>query len=274
MKMECRTYSVLMSVYKKEKPDFLKAALDSLLEQTEKPNEILLVCDGPLTDELEEAISHYERQITLLRLEKNVGLGEALRQGVLTCKNELILRADTDDINSPDRAQIELDCLLGGAYDLVSSDVLMFSGDISNRKGYRALPTESNAIKTFAKRRCPFNHPSVAFRKSAVLKAGNYQTLLYREDWFLWIRMLQNGSSCCNIPKPLVYMRTSDDQIGRRSNAVAYKSVVELFKYMRKTRFISTFEYLRNRFVFWGQRVSPVWLNRWIYRKFLHNGKR
>lgn len=272
--MRLPDYSVLLSVYKKENPVFFKAALDSVFAQTIKPNEVLLVCDGPLTPELEEVISLYREDLNVVRLPSNVGLGEALRQGVIACRNEFILRADTDDISAPDRAEKELTCLVNGKYDLLSSDVLMFFGDIGNQKGYRSLPSSESEIRSFAKKRCPFNHPSVAFRKSAVIAAGNYETLLYREDWYLWVRMLQNGCRCTNIAEPLVYMRTDDNQLRRRSNRTAYESIVKLFKYMKGTHFISGPRYAWNRFVFWGQRICPLSLERWIYKHFLHNGKR
>ncbi len=266
-------YSVLMSVYSKEKASFLEEAIQSIFLQGHPCSQFVLVCDGPLTDELDAVIQLYEERLTVVRLDHNQGLGVALQAGLERCENEIVLRADSDDVSVPDRAEKEIREMLANDLDIVSSDVSMFWGRKDNKTGYRALPTRHGDIVEFAKRRCPFNHPAVAFRKSAVLKTGGYQSLPYREDWFLWVRMILADCKVGNLPEDLVYMRYNDDLLRRRKNKAAYKSSVILFRYMREHHFISRGRYLKNRFLFWGQKVAPVWFARLVYKKKLHNGR-
>ena len=94
-------YSVLMSLYKKEHPEYLRLALDSMINQTVKPDEIVLVEDGPLTDELYAVVEEYKDYLTIVVNKTNLGLGLALNEGLKACRNELVARMDTDDISKP-----------------------------------------------------------------------------------------------------------------------------------------------------------------------------
>lgn len=192
------SYSVLMSVYFKEKAEYLRDSIDSMLNQSVGPAEFVLVCDGPLTPELDAVIARYlnsefGRLFKVIRLECNSGLGAALNIGLNECNSQFIARMDSDDISLPDRCEKELAILSTGEIDFVSGTVLEFCDSPSNVFSCRKLPEDTESILEFAKKRNPINHPAVMFKKDAVLKSGGYQPFYLLEDYFLWIRMLSNG---------------------------------------------------------------------------------
>lgn len=245
-------YSVLMSVYQKENPTFFVTAIESMLNQTVKPSEMVIVCDGPLGVELEDVVYKYSFNpiFRFIKLKENVGLGKALSIGVLECKNEFILRMDSDDISLFDRAKKELEVLNSG-YDIVGSYISEFVDDPNNIKGIRTVPLSHNDIIKFSKKRTPFNHPSVAFKKSAIISAGNYSPeTRFIQDYFLWIRCIQNGCKCCNISEVLVNMRSGIAMRSRRKGKEYKKSYKIIFKYMLKTKYIGIIRYLVNNISF------------------------
>ncbi|MCH5172300.1 MAG: glycosyltransferase [Erysipelotrichales bacterium] len=239
-----QNYSVLMSVYFKEKPEHLKMSVQSMLNQTIKPNEIIIVCDGPLTKELDDTLETLSKEnscIHLIRLPENGGLGNALRIGLDACSNEFVLRMDSDDYSIPTRAERQLVELEN--CDIVGGNIIEFVDELDNTIGMRVVPTEQKDIVKFSKKRSPFSHPSVAFRKSAVQNCGGYLDMLYVEDYYLWIRMIQSGARCKNIDECLVYMRSGIDMRKRRAGKIFNHSLRQLRKYMLKTKYINWLQY-------------------------------
>ncbi len=213
-------YSVLMSLYAKERPEWLAESLDSILGQTVAPDEIVMVKDGPLTPELEAVLEKYDSEypgvFSFVAYPENHGLGYALSQGVPACSNEIIARMDTDDIARSDRMEKQLTAIDGGL-DMVGSDVVEFVESPSKPVAETTLPKGADAIVRYSKRRNPFRHPPMTFRKSKVLEAGNYSSqYLFFEDWDLFNRMLACGCRAENLGEPLVAMRVSDDFYARR----------------------------------------------------------
>lgn len=238
-------YSVLMSVYAKEESDNLRLALDSIIDQTQPPEEILLVEDGPLPDALHGLISEYAEahpgMLTIVPLKVNCGLGKALSQGVLRCRNEIIARMDSDDYSSPERMEVELRKMDLEHLDLVGSQVTEFIGDMHHPIARTDLPVTQTGIREYSKRRNPFRHPSVIFRKGIVEKAGNYNgDYPYFEDWDLFNRIIGIGGRVGNIDKPLVAMRVSEDFYVRRGG-FRYLSDMWRFKYGLWRRGYSSF---------------------------------
>ena len=189
-------YSVLMSVYAKENPEYLRESIESIWNQTVKTDDFWVVCDGPLTKELDAVLEENQKAhkevFHLLRLKENVGLGRALNEGLKCCKNEAVARMDSDDIACKDRCEKQLRVLEEGI-DIVSGTVVEFEKDILHCKAKRTLPLSKEEILKFAGRRNPFNHPCVMYRKEAVEKAGGYQHFYLFEDYYLWVRMLRKG---------------------------------------------------------------------------------
>jgi len=254
---ESAAFSVLISVYHKEKPKFLKAALISIWDkQILKPQEIVLVKDGPLTKELDQIVEDFKKNspLKVVSLEQNVGLGKALSIGLEYCKCDVIARMDSDDISNPVRFKKQFDFLLNNPnISIVGSYISEFKGDTSNIIGYRKVPLDSDKIRRFAKFRSPFNHPTVMFKKRDILDVGGYLSLLFLEDYYLWVRALASGIYAANIPESLVFFRMSDDVIGRRHGLFYMKQELQLANYMYKMRILNNMTY----FIFVVFRAIP-----------------
>lgn len=163
-----RKYSILMSVYYKEKPIWLKESIESMLSQTVKAEEFFIVKDGPLTDELDEVIDGYVKNypelFTILALKKNMGLGPALAEGVKNCRNEIIIRMDSDDYSVPERCEKllrELD--KHPECGIIGSHEAEFSDDMNNPVAIHRVPETSEQIHAFMRRRCALLHPTVLY---------------------------------------------------------------------------------------------------------------
>ena len=228
-------YSVLMSVYFKEQPVFLNAAIQSMVDQTIKPDQFIIVKDGPLTPELDQVIDEYDSKypglFTIIANKTNLGLGPALRKGVLESRNELIARMDSDDFCVSDRVEKQLKIFAKHPeIGMVGSFEAEFINDISNVVAIHKVPENSKAIKQFMRRRCAVLHPTVIFKKSAVIAAGNYQeTSVYAvyEDYDLFARMIFDADiKCFNIQECLYYIRTSEDFYERRGGFKYAKTVL------------------------------------------------
>lgn len=251
-------YSVLMSVYYKEKPEYLRESILSMLNQSVQPNEIVLVKDGPLTEELEGIIDGFKNDpiIRIIPLRENVGLGKALNIGVRECKNKLIARMDTDDISNIDRCQKQLEMFKKDKeLSVVGTAIEEFIGQPNNIVAYKEVKVLDKEIKKQMKCRNAINHPSVMFKKEDVLKSDNYQDWFLNEDYYLWIRMSVEDFKFYNINEPLVKMRITDETYLRRGGWKYFITQKRLFDYMFKCNFINSFEYIYNNLIRFGMRV-------------------
>ena len=269
-------YSVLMSVYYKEHPDYLRQSMQSIYDQTVSTDDFVLVCDGPLTPELDAVISSMQQQfgsrLHVCRLLKNGGLGKALNFGIGQCKNDLVARMDSDDVSRPDRCQRQLAIFQNHPeYSLVSGIVEEFSDTITNVSVRRIVPEHQDDIITFAKKRNPFNHPCIMYKKSDVEAAGGYQDFYLLEDYYLWIRMLQNGFIGYNLQEPLLWMRAGNDMYKRRGGWKYVQSQHNLFKYMAQTGFITGRQYQVQSVVRLIGAVVPNWLRAFLFKKILRS---
>ena len=263
-------YSVLMSLYKKEHPEYLRLALDSMINQTVRPDEIVLVEDGPLTDELYKIVDEYKDLLHIVVNEKNVGLGLALNAGLKACKNELVARMDTDDISKPDRCEKQLNRFLEKpSLAIVGSHIDEFVGTPDNVISQRRVPTTSEAIYDYAKKRSAFNHPSVMYRKSAVLAEGGYSDLKRNQDVDLFGRMLFKGYKAENINEALLWFRSSDELAVRRKSWENTKSYISTIKKFWKMGYSSFFDYIKVAVAQTGMYILPIKVQNWVYKKFL-----
>lgn len=271
-------FSVLMSVYYKENPIYLKEAIESIYDkQILKPTEIVLVEDGKLTEELYQEINRQKEKLKnilkIVKLEKNSGLGKALNVGVLNCTNELIARMDSDDISSSERFLKQVECFKDNEnIDIVGSNISEFINDINNIVGVRVVYENDIDIKKDMKKRCSLNHVTVMFRKSKILEVGNYLEWFCNEDYYLWLRLLKNNAIFKNISESLVFVRVGMEMYGRRGGMKYFKSEVGIQKYMLKNKIIIQIEYFRNISIrFLVQILLPNWLRKIIYLKILRN---
>lgn len=269
-----QNYSVLMSVYYKEKPEYLKAAIESMLNQTIPTNDFVLVCDGPLTPELDEVINQfytkYPEIFQVHRLTKNQGLGNALNVGLKLCKDELVARMDSDDIALPQRCEIQLK-MFSDNPDLAfcSGTIAEFEDSPDQIVSLRKLPCEFDKIKTFAKKRNPINHMAVMYRKSAVIAVGNYLDMQFAEDYFLWVRMLCNGYKAQNTNDILVYARIGNGMYKRRGGILYAKCIYALQKSFLQLKFISRLEFLQNCIIRISASLIPTSIRKSIYQSRL-----
>lgn len=268
-------FSVLMSVYKNEKAEYLDKAIESILNQTILPDEIVIVKDGLLTKELEDVLNKFSSKSSIfkfLEFKHNRGLGLALKDGVLACSNELIARMDTDDIAKPERFEKQLEYLhIHPEISLLGSAIEEFSKDFTNPNSVTILPTEHYEIIKFSKTRNPFRHMTVMFKKSAVIKSGNYRDFLWFEDYDLWIRMLETGYRTANLQDILVSVRAADDMFARRGGLKYFKNELLFQKNLFINKYINFFECLRNLLIRSFVRFLPNSVRIVFYRKFLRN---
>lgn len=271
--MEANTkVSVLMSIYVKEKPEYLKAAMDSVLAQTYPIDEIMLIEDGPLTEEQYALISDYQSKYTNIRtfaFEKNQQLGRALAKGVELCSNELVARMDTDDIAMPDRIEKQV------AYMNEHPEVHVLGGAIRefNDEGttdrVKLMPKTQEEIVEYVKVRNPLNHMTVMFRRSAILEVGNYQHFPFLEDYSLWSRMLSKGYQIRNLDEILVRARTSMALVKRRSGWAYYKDFAKLRKFQYELGLLNNFEYVKTSVGTFVILMLPGSLKALLYKIFL-----
>ena len=269
-------FSVLISVYKKEKPEYLKTALQSIINQTLKPTEIVIVKDGLLTQELDDCIKKYENKYPeltkIVAFRENRGLGLALRDGVTACKYDYIARMDSDDIAKPDRFAKQFQYLKQDPETaLLGTWITEFSKDENKPDTLTELPCTHQGILKYAKKRNPFRHMTILLKKEAVIKAGNYRDFLWFEDYDLWVRMLQKGYIAANIPEYLVSVRADEEMFARRGGWRYLKQDLKFQQWLLNVKFITAFEFLINITVRVIVRIMPNKLRKIIYIKFLRN---
>lgn len=260
-----------MSVYYKEKAEYLKLALDSIINQTLKPNEIVLVQDGKLTNELQAVITDYLQKYPYIfktyALKQNQGLGKALNFGMQKCSNELIARMDTDDIAEPNRFELQIkEFEQDKELTLCGGQIAEFADSPNKITGYRNVPAEHNEILNFAKKRNPFNHVTVMFKKQAVQSVGGYMDMPYFEDYWLWARMLKTGYKVKNINQVLVKVRAGQDMIARRGGLNYAKCIIRFEKALYNIGIINLAEMIGYITLRCMVSVMPESLRLMIYR--------
>lgn len=269
-------FSVLMSVYKKENANFLNKALASVEHQTVIPAEIILVEDGPLTEELYRIIKKHRKifpnRFLIVQLKKNQGLGNALRIGTGHVTTEWIARMDSDDICADDRFEKQLTAIIHhNQLSLVGGQVKEFSGSISNIVGKRQVPLAYDSIVEFLKWRSPFNHPTVMINKNSLLQVGGYKPYGNLEDYYLWVRLIVAGFKVMNLPNDLVYMRVDQGMYARRGRLSNLKYVYRLRKYMQKHNLVNYGERIWGNILMTANMIAPVNVREFVYRKVLHH---
>lgn len=263
-------FSVLLSVYKKENPYFLSCAFKSIWDdQSVKPDQIVLVQDGQLTDQLYQEIgrlkSDLSEVLTIVDLPVNVGLALALNAGLEYCSYELVARMDTDDLAMPERFEKQVDFMSKSTEIAVcSGQIEEWNQDFSERVSVRRLPVSHSDIVKLAKSRSPISHPAVMFRKSTVLNSGGYPEI-YPEDYLLWGRMLAKGYKFANLPSVVLKMRV-DDAIGERRGKRFLAGIFKTYSELHKIGFITRKEMIKNSFLRAFVSLSPVWLRKSIYK--------
>jgi glycosyltransferase involved in cell wall biosynthesis len=262
-------FSLLVSMYDGDRPDYLRRAFRSAVDdQTVRPDQVIIVRDGPVRDELARCLDELRCSspvpVTFIPLPSNRGLGPALDQGVAASWFDVIARQDADDVSMPHRFEVELRLIQDA--DIVGAGLLEFVTDIDDIVGQRTPPTDPGQIQRYARMHDPFNHPTVVYRREAVLAAGGYGDLPLMEDYALFARMLAGGARAVNVAEPLVYYRVGAKAFKRRGGGELLRSELRLQRDFRRRGFTSPAEYARNVVVRGGYRLIPWWFRRALYR--------
>ena len=243
-------FSVLIPVCNKEKTEYLKEAIKSIIFQTEKPNQIVIVKDGQLPKELNEIIERYKKQypkiIDILELSKQNSLGKVLNEGIKKCKNSYIARMDSDDIAKKDRFEKQISYLRKHPnVDVLGGYIEEYEENMKKATSLRKVPLEQEEIYKKIVKQSPFNHSTVMFKKKSVLEVGGYKDCLL-EDYDLWVRMRLQNMKMANLSDVLVNYSTSLNMYKRRTGIKYLKGVIEIEKFLIKHKLINKFQYLNN----------------------------
>jgi glycosyltransferase involved in cell wall biosynthesis len=263
-------FSLLMAVWERDRPDLLRRAFESSVhEQRRRPDEVVLVQDGPVPAELAEIVGHLVQTspvpVQLVRLERNVGLGPALEAGLAACRHEVVARMDADDVSLPERFALQLPEIEQGA-DLVGSALLEIGRDEDDVVGVRTPPTAPDVIARTARLHDPINHPTVVYRRAAVADAGGYQHVPLLEDYWLFARMIQRGACVVNRPEPLVLYRVGEGAYRRRGGVGLLRAELQLQLLFLRSGFTTRAQFLRNVAVRCTYRVVPAAVRKPVYR--------
>ncbi len=270
-------FSVLMSVYHKDIPEYFDLALRSVtVEQTLRPNQVVIVEDGPVPIQMEEVINSVKAEVpgidfTVLKRSENKGLAVSLNEGLRACNNEWIARMDSDDISVPKRFEKEFKIIEDNDYniDIIGSYIDEFSERVGDISSIRTVGVSQEEIKRMTKKRTPFNHMSIIYRKSIVEKAGCYSENFGKlEDYKLWVDMFSIGARAVNIPEVLVHVRVGNGFIERRSNKREIQDWDMLQQYLLKGGIVNRGEALMNKLYIRVFIYTPSFVKKFLY-KFL-----
>ena len=265
-------FSVSMCVYGKDNPEWFKTAVDSILNQTRKPDEVVLVVDGPVPQELDDVINHFEQNsiFKVIRLPENKGHGEARRVGLNNCSNELVALMDADDISAEDRFEKQLALFeIDPELTIVGGNITEFVGTPDNIVEARVVKFDDASIKEDMKKRCPMNQVTVMFKKSRIDSVGGYIDWYCEEDTYLWLRLFLDGAKFANLPDYLVNVRIGKEMYQRRGGAKYFLSEAKLQKFMLDNKIIGFGRFAVNV----GERLIvqvllPNKLRSWVFKNF------
>ena len=268
-------FSLLISTWRGDRPDYLREAFVSTVDaQSRPPAQVVLVQDGPVPDELAAEIRHLVRTspvpVSHVEMAENVGLGPALDAGLKACEHEVVARMDADDLSAPDRFEKQLPVIEAGA-DIVGSGLWEFGDSTEDVVGRRTPPTDPDEIRRVIRFRDPFNHPTVVYRRRAVLAAGGYSDMALMEDYLLFTRMVAAGAVPANLAEPLVHYRVGAGAYARRGGLALLRSELALQSRFRRLGLTSRRQYLRNVAVRGGYRLVPEGVRKVAYRRLLAN---
>jgi glycosyltransferase involved in cell wall biosynthesis len=262
-------FALLVAVYDGDQPDHLRRSLRSAVEdQTVPPDQVIIVRDGPVRSEMADCLTEFMTSspvpVTFVPLEHHGGLGPALDQGLAASDHDIVARMDADDVAMPHRFEVQLPLMEHA--DIIGAGLLEFIADTDDIVGQRIPPTDPQHIARYARLHDPFNHPTVVYRREAVLAAGGYGDLPLMEDYALFARMLRGGARAGNVAEPLVFYRVGKTAFKRRGGAGLLRSELRLQREFLRTGFVSPTGYARNVLVRGGYRLVPWWLRRALYR--------
>ena len=268
-------FSVLIPIYAGEKEKNFEECLESIINQTEKPSEILIVKDGPLTQGLNEIIEkkikgHSEIEIRTYQIQENVGVGMASNIGTKLCQYDYIARIDSDDVSLPDRFEKQINYLEENQeIDILGGFIEEYNEDMNSFISEREVPVEDEEIKRVMKSRCAFNHSTVIYKKDKIIEAGNYGNKRIMEDYDLWIRCTKKGYRMHNLPIVLTKNRTGNSMYKKRSGIKYVKTIIEIENQLYSLKMINSFRKWYNIFIRSLVAIMPLHIRKFVYINLL-----
>lgn len=265
--------SGLISIYNGDNNDLLDRALGSIKNQNHSLDELVLIVDGAISDEkeiiLENFLGEFKGECIISRNDKNMGLGYSLNKGLRICNNELIFRFDSDDISKPERTEKQVECYKKNEADIIGTYIIEKDLLKNKIKHYNTYPTDSESIYNYCKKRSPFHHGTIMYKKSSVLKVGAYSDLRRSQDYHLWFRMLKDGYKGMNIPEYLVEVNTGEDFMDKRGGLGYFKYDFIVQRDMFKYGFINIYRFISNTLIRFSVRVIPGKMRKYFYKNVL-----
>lgn len=267
-------YTVSMSVYFGEKPQFLRESLDSMLSQTLPCRELIVVCDGPLTPQLDDVLdefsSDYPDKLKVIRMDKNCGVGVCANAALAAASTEYIVKMDSDDVALPERCEKQLSLMSKRPeLDMCGAYIEEFDSDSGESIAIKKTPLRNDEIRTYSKRRNPFNNQTLVYKKSAAQRAGGYTTVRRCEDYDFVVRMLRSGAVGENIPEVLVRYRVTPENLTRRRNARNTRSFISVRWSIFRSGYSSFADFLIPCAAQLALFVLPESFTGKLYKKFL-----
>ncbi len=269
------TYSILMTVYYGEKPETFRQAIASAMNQSIKSNDFVVVCDGPLTEQLDAVLNEFQSAdpdlFQIIRLPENKGVGTASNVGVKYCKNELIAKMDADDISFPERCERQIQRFMKKPeLAVLGGQILEFVSEPSQPCSRRVVPCDNEAIRRFGRKRQPFNNPSVMYRKSVIQQVGGIRPYFRGEDYDLYVRILHAGYYCENLDENLVWVRIAENREDRRVSFHTYRCFVQTRWNALRLGYSSWWDFLIACAAETVVCLCPPSIQNYIYRTILH----
>lgn len=269
-------YTVIMSIYIKVNPNYLKESIDSIVNQSFKPKKIILIKDGKLSDEqnfiIDNFNNNYKNLFDIYEFNDNKGAGYAYNFALDKCITKWAAIMDSDDIADLHKFEKQMNYLNQHKnIDLIASNAVEFIDRKDNIISTRIMPQNNEEIVKFAHGRCPIIQPTAIFNVKSVIDAGSYQHSPLTEDYDLYIRMIMNGCRFYTYQEILYYIRTSEDFFKRRGGMKYLKPILSFkYKYL-KNGFFSTKQFLKTFLSSLVVSLMPNKMRTFIYKKFLRN---
>ena len=272
-------YSVLMSVYDRELPENLNASLESMLMQSLPPDEVILVCDGTLTCELniiaKSFESEYRNRFRIVRIDEHVGAAAALNEGIKACTCEFVVRMDSDDVSYPERCEKQMRLFAEKPkLDMIGTFAEVYDTGLQETVGVKSMPTSGKKIRKFAKRRSPFCRQTLAFRRELAVTVGGYGELPECEDYEFAVRMLVAGAKAQNIPEALVRYRISDEDYKKRKSFRSTKSFIKVRRMIHRSGYSSILDVIIPSTVQIGLCILPWRVTKRFYCRMRRKGSK
>lgn len=227
--------SVIMSAYN-EPVEWLEAAIESIINQSYKNLELILIIDNPENNDLIQVGIKYknlDNRVNLVVNEVNLGLVKSLNSGLTIANGNYICRMDADDISSPERLSIQLDYLLKNNIDILGGGRTIISEEGNVKRKYTSHPTGYLNIHYLLREKDIVFHPTWLAKKEVFTTLGNYREIDAAEDYDFLVRAINIGFKVDNIDSEVLLYRDRDSSI---SNMNSLKQVLTSYNIQKAFR--------------------------------------